>query len=117
MGQAAYSRFTDVFGSVREARSAIGNLGLRPDLQEKAALVVTELATNAVLHAGGLLFVRIWYGDDRLRLEVADGSNVLPEPAAPGNMSGRGLQIVSALAQAWGSQSRPGGKVVWAELS
>ena len=113
----SYPRFTDVFGSVREARNTIGSLGLRPDLQEKAALVVTELATNAVLHAGGLLSVRIWYGDDRLRLEVADGSHLLPEPGAPGNMSGRGLQIVSALAQAWGSQSRPGGKVVWAELS
>ena len=112
-----YPRFTDVFGSVREARNTIGSLGLRPDLQDKAALVVTELATNAVLHAGGLLSVRIWYGHDCLRLEVADGSDVLPEPGAPGNMSGRGLQIVSALAQAWGSQSRSGGKVVWAELS
>ena len=117
-GQARpYSRFTDVFGSVRDARGAIYQLGLGSELEERASLVVTELATNAMLHAGGLVSVRIWYDDDRLRLEVVDASGTLPEPGTPGNMSGRGLQIVSALADTWGSVPRPGGKVVWAELT
>ncbi len=106
-----------MFGSVRDARGAIRQLGLGSELEERASLVVTELATNAVLHAGGLVSVRIWYDSNRLRLEVADASGTLPEPGTPGNMSGRGLQIVIALADAWGAVPRPGGKVVWAELA
>jgi anti-sigma regulatory factor (Ser/Thr protein kinase) len=109
-------RYTDVFGSVREARAAIFALGLTAELGERAALVVSELATNAVLHAGGLLHVRIWYDNRRLRIEVADGSPKLPAPGTVTAMSGRGLQIVTALANSWGWQIRPGGKVVWAEL-
>jgi anti-sigma regulatory factor (Ser/Thr protein kinase) len=114
--RAAERRFTDVFGTVREARAAIRSLALPRDLEERAALVVTELATNAVLHAGGLLYVRLWHGGGRLRLEVADASESGPEQGAPGTMSGRGLLIVSAMADAWGTEPRPGGKIVWAEL-
>ena len=111
---------THVYGSVREARAAIFALGLSTELEERAALVVSELATNAVVHARGLLYVRIWYAHGCLRLEVADRSEVAPKPGpGPGSgaaMSGRGLMIVAALTKAWGWAPRDGGKVVWAEL-
>ena len=112
-----YSSFTDVFGSVRDARAVISQLRLPTDLAQRASLVVTELATNAVLHAGGVVCVRIWCGDNRLRLEVSDRSGTLPAPGTPGNMSGRGLQIVAALSDTWGSIPKAEGKVVWAELA
>ena len=107
---AADHRFTDIYGTVRDARVAVYALGLGSDLAERAALVVTELATNAVLHAGATPYVRIWYGGPGLRVEVSDGSEVVPKPRPGSTMGGRGLQIVSAMTKCWGSSPRPGGK-------
>jgi two-component sensor histidine kinase len=112
----AERHFKDVHGSARDARAAIFALDLGSDLAERAALVVTELATNAILHAGSTPNVRIWYGGGAVRLEVSDESETMPRAASAAAMSGRGLQIVTAMATAWGCQSQPGGKVVWAEL-
>ncbi|MGH9107710.1 MAG: ATP-binding protein [Acidimicrobiales bacterium] len=108
--------FTEVYGSVRDARAAVYSLDLPDDLAERAALVVTELAANALLHAGGMLYARLWYGGAGVRVEVADPSEARPELADDGATSGRGLRIVSAMATSWGTDLRPGGKVVWAEL-
>jgi anti-sigma regulatory factor (Ser/Thr protein kinase) len=114
--KAAARRCAELFGTVREARAALRDLPISQGLLERASLVMTELATNAVLHAGGARFVRVWYGDGSVRIEVGDGSTAMPERGSPGTMSGRGLLIVSALANAWGAELRPEGKVVWAEL-
>lgn len=91
-------------------------------LVEQAALVVSELATNAVLHARSELVVRLATdGSGGLRVEVLDGSANVPHPRSYGEASttGRGLGIVRDLARAWGVDEQPGrdGKVVWAELS
>lgn len=84
---------------------------------ERACLVVTELISNAVLHAGGVRDVRIAHGRDVMRIEVADCSQQMPQMGAGGSaMGGRGLRIVSALSSRWGADATPGGKVVWAEL-
>lgn len=116
-------QFRDVYGTVREVRAAVLALGLASDLAERAALVASELATNAVLHARCTPYVRIWYGGGLLRLEVTDQSDVLPLAAstggavsAPPAASGWGLHIVNAFSKSWGSRRRLGGKVVWAEL-
>jgi anti-sigma regulatory factor (Ser/Thr protein kinase) len=85
---------------------------------EDARVVVTELAANAVLHAGSAFTVSIHGDGARLRIAVRDRSRAMPAPQAPSaqRLSGRGLLLVSALARRWGVEPDPAGKVVWAEL-
>ena len=88
------------------------------ELAERLALVVSELASNAVLHAGTPFTVRVWRGPDRVRVEVMDRSDRMPTPRDhdPTAVSGRGLAIVGTLADRWGVEVVEGGKCVWAEL-
>lgn len=90
------------------------------DVADDAALVLSELVTNALLHCegGGPITVRLELQDDRLRLEVADRSPAVPAQrvASPNAEDGRGLDIVSQIAARWGVEPRPGGKRVYAEL-
>jgi anti-sigma regulatory factor (Ser/Thr protein kinase) len=90
----------------------------RSDAVDTAALLVSEVATNAVLHAYGReVRVRV-LGGARLRVEVFDGSPVLPvqRHAAPGAEGGRGMALVEALAVRWGVEARPTGKTFWFEV-
>lgn len=88
-------------------------------------LLLSELMTNAYHHAkvspGREIWARCAVDDDRLRISVADADDTLPEPrcAAQGDESGRGLSLVTALADTWGAVPRPYGigKTVWFELS
>jgi anti-sigma regulatory factor (Ser/Thr protein kinase) len=93
-------------------------LGHPGALLEDARVVVTELAANAVLHAGSDFTVSIHGDASRLRIAVRDGSRAIPAPQEPSahRLSGRGLVLVSALARRWGVEPLPDGKVVWAEL-
>ncbi len=87
-------------------------------LADPAALIVTELASNAVVHAESDFTVTLSRGRC-LRISVRDGSTFPPTKTrgAPIDApSGRGIGIVSALASAWGTEPADGGKVVWAEL-
>lgn len=89
------------------------------EVLEDAQLVVSELVTNAFVHAGTRCDVSISFEAGRLRIEVRDDSAVAPDVQAAddGREHGRGLVLVSAMAVAWGVEPRPeGGKVVWAEL-
>jgi CheY-like chemotaxis protein len=83
-----------------------------------AQLAVSELVTNAVLHAQTTSQLRLALSSGLLRIEVSDLGAGSPEPQAPSlsRPGGRGLMIVSALASAWGIDPIDGGKVVWAEL-
>ncbi len=89
---------------------------------EDAVLVVSELVANAVLHAGGPVSVAVTYDEappGRVRLEVGDGSPVLPSVRSygAGASTGRGLALVAMLASRWGVERAAGsGKIVWAEL-
>jgi anti-sigma regulatory factor (Ser/Thr protein kinase) len=85
---------------------------------ETARLLVSELVTNAVLHAGSEACVEVTASADVVRVEVHDASAAMPRrrrprPLQPG---GRGLQLVAALSSRWGAEPTPGGKVVWFEL-
>ncbi|KJS59873.1 regulator [Streptomyces rubellomurinus] len=89
-------------------------------VSEDVLLMVSELVTNACLHApGGPRELRLHWDGDRLRVEVADASPVPPrlrsnaDPAIPG---GHGLRVVDRLARAWGSLPEGGGKQVWLEV-
>ncbi|WTE49065.1 ATP-binding protein [Streptomyces sp. NBC_01622] len=98
------------------------------DLSDTVALVVAELAANAVLHArvpGRDFALRLEHRMDALRIEVADArgdrpvAGQVPATGATDTTAdhGRGLVIVGALASRWGVTDRPGpGKVVWAEI-
>ncbi|MEU6089757.1 ATP-binding protein [Streptomyces sp. NPDC047085] len=97
-----------------------------PDARERVEdvlLLVSEVVTNACLHAGGPEELVLRHDAGRLRVEVADGSPEFPRPAAhrsPALPGGHGLMVLDRLAGAWGCAARPGrapGKVVWLEVS
>jgi CheY-like chemotaxis protein len=86
---------------------------------DDALLVVSELVTNAIVHAGSDAGLRLTLGVETLRIEVADAGGDAPDPvlADDDDEHGRGLLLVAVLSAAWGTESTPeGGKVVWAEL-
>jgi DNA-binding NarL/FixJ family response regulator len=85
---------------------------------DEASLIVTELATNAVLHADSPYEVRLSRADGVVRIEVADADARTPEPQpfSAEAESGRGIVIVSAISASWGIEAQPQGKVTWAEL-
>lgn len=84
-----------------------------------AQLLVTELVTNAVVHARSEVCVGVSCSGPRIRVEVADDCPLPPRPRVPGldDTTGRGLLLVEALAAAWGSDATDAGKTVWFELS
>jgi anti-sigma regulatory factor (Ser/Thr protein kinase) len=99
-----------------------GLLGRRPYGDRVAAddarLVVSELATNAVIHAGTPFSVAVRCDGSAVRLSVHDRSSLQPvmRDGNPLAASGRGLRLVAMISQSWGVEYRPDGKTVWAEL-
>lgn len=88
---------------------------------EDVLLVVSELVTNACLHAEGPAELRIGCDNKVLRIEVADRGAGNPAPRTPhraGRPGGHGMFIVQRLCLDWGVVRTPGstGKTVWAEL-
>jgi len=92
--------------------------GHSSSLLEEAKLVVSELATNAVVHAGSPFSVAIRTNGSSLRVSVRDASPVRPSLRHDDRLaaSGRGLRLVDALAVDWGTEIAAEGKTVWAEL-
>ncbi|WP_327308531.1 ATP-binding protein [Streptomyces sp. NBC_01298] len=85
---------------------------------EDALLLVSELVTNAALHAHGCEELVLTSGET-LRIEVLDGVAELPRPGAvrrPGVPGGHGLHLVRRLSDRWGCHPAGAGKVVWAEI-
>ena len=91
---------------------------LSPDVSDCAALLTSELVTNAVLHAGTPMCVTLHILPDRIRVDVADGNPTFPSIKEYGReaATGRGLTLFSTLASDWGVQAVDGGKIVWFEL-
>lgn len=84
-----------------------------------AVLVTSELAANAIMHAGSRCRIRLSLNAATLRIDVIDAGAGTPEPqlADVSAERGRGLRMVDAVAAAWGIEALPGdGKLVWAEL-
>jgi anti-sigma regulatory factor (Ser/Thr protein kinase) len=98
---------------------ALRRLGHDGELLDDARLVVTELAANAVVHAGSSFSVSIRDKGSSVRILVQDRSPVAPamREASATRLSGRGMQLIAAIATRWGVEFTPDGKVVWAELS
>ena len=90
-------------------------------LDEAAALLVSELVTNAVRHAKGIdvVTVNLHAGRTWLRIEVQDTDRQWPQPRIPDRhdeSGGFGFILVDALASKWGVRETEAGKAVWAEL-
>jgi anti-sigma regulatory factor (Ser/Thr protein kinase) len=82
-------------------------------------LVVSELATNAVVHARTPFSVGLFLGAAIARIEVEDGAPHLPSERslALSTSNGRGLLIVATLADDWGVDWSADAKTVWVELA
>lgn len=86
--------------------------------EEVATLLVSELVTNALLHAHTDISLRVQANRRRLRVEVRDGNPRLPEMRryARSASTGRGLRLVDELAERWGVEPGRDGKTVWFEV-
>ncbi|THA70739.1 ATP-binding protein [Streptomyces sp. A0958] len=93
------------------------------ELSDDVAVVVAELAANAVLHGhvtGRDFELRVLPVADGFRVEVSDARGERrPEVCAggPGAEAGHGLRLVEALAAEWGVAERVVGKTVWARVA
>lgn len=81
-------------------------------------LVASELVTNVIRHAKTDLVVSLQVDVDKVRIEVADGSAIMPAARdLIDGTGGAGLRLVEAISDRWGADQRPDGKVVWAEIA
>ncbi len=91
------------------------------DSLDTAVLLLSELVTNAVQHGAGEIGVRVTNRQGRLRVAISDGQTSLPrvKPRDLESDHGRGMQLVDALAVAWGVEPATPpdqGKSVWFEV-
>jgi two-component sensor histidine kinase len=108
-------------GSATHARRFASDAAaaLPPDVVDIVALLATELATNAILHAGTSFEFAIEVSPDKVTLCVSDDSAVTPtvKHYKPQDVTGRGLALVEALAARWGVDTTPTGKTVWCDIA
>jgi anti-sigma regulatory factor (Ser/Thr protein kinase) len=93
------------------------------ELTDRIELLVSELSTNSVIHAGlggdQTVDVRLTCGEDRVRIEVADPGRrfrAAPVKPKPGALGQRGFYLVSTVSDRWGVEELDQGKTVWFEI-
>lgn len=103
----------------RDIRAFLTVAGLLDETVEIALMVASELASNAVDHAGTSFRVLVHLTDRCLRIEVTDGSTALPvlQPLDTSALRGRGLQMIDHLATSWTYAIVRDGKTVVAEMA
>ncbi|MFB7935413.1 ATP-binding protein [Streptomyces sp. NPDC056039] len=94
-------------------------LPLSDQMLENVELLASEVIANAILHTDAPCDVAVTRTEERLRVEVTDTEPSLPSAgkAGPDDESGRGLLLVNALADAWGTRPEPTGKTTWFEIT
>ena len=110
--------------AVRQARhhvdAVLAGAGWAAVERERARLAVSELVTNAVVHAHSQVILRCRLGADLL-IEVTDGApgiELRPRPAVPeGRTGGMGLYLIDRLSQAWGVDHGTAAKTVWCRVA
>jgi len=119
----AQQGFDPAFGSVAAARRFLAAQLEKWNQQAllwAAQLVVSELATNSVLHARTAFTVAVrLLPEGALRLEVGDAVRRAPRQRhyELDATTGRGVALVADLARSWGVEQHADGKVVWCELA
>jgi anti-sigma regulatory factor (Ser/Thr protein kinase) len=107
--------------SPRRVRREVSDVleGIDAETLATAQLLVSELATNVVLHGGDHMAVDVDREPERVRIEVSDDGEGMPARRHPTTESdgGRGLGMVELASSAWGVQPRVAGKTVWFELA
>jgi anti-sigma regulatory factor (Ser/Thr protein kinase) len=102
---------------VRDARAYVADAlcGVDPSVLDVAVLMVSELATNAVVHTTSPFGVGIDRTDHTARISVTDRGSGTPtlRHASSTDTDGRGLGIVAAFADEWGIDQRHDSKTVW----
>ena len=86
------------------------------DVREAVELMVSELATNGVRHAGTSFEVTILRSGSEIRVEVTDRGKGIPQMRSPtpDEPTGRGLRIIDLLSEQWGvDRVSADGKTVW----
>ncbi|GAA2117425.1 ATP-binding protein [Streptomyces synnematoformans] len=104
-----------------QLRKALARWGMA-ELEFAAVVVLSELVTNAVVHArvppGRGVLTRFVPLEDGVRIEVHDASDEWPVPRVPDESGGYGLTLVDELSARWGVAERGGvGKCVWAVIT
>ncbi|MFF8874029.1 ATP-binding protein [Streptomyces massasporeus] len=106
----------------RLTRARLTGWSVCEDTCDSAALVVSELVTNAIVHTASTHIVcELLDGDDLVRIAVRDEGCAPGQPHAAGRTRpeeehGRGLLLVDALCHSWGAHENGPGLLVWAEL-
>jgi anti-sigma regulatory factor (Ser/Thr protein kinase) len=112
-------RVPEAVGHARRfTRRALRSWGLAGD-RDAVLLVVSELVTNALVHTEGPVRLDLALVNSRLRIAVADTSPRSPvKPTSIGweATGGRGILLVEAMSDAWGTLPVSGGKQVWSEF-
>ena len=102
---------------VRDARAYVADAlrGADPSVLDVAVLMVSELATNAVVHTTSPFGIGIDRRDHEVRISVTDRGAGTPKlrHASSSDTDGRGLGIVAAFADEWGVDQGPDSKTVW----
>jgi serine phosphatase RsbU (regulator of sigma subunit)/anti-sigma regulatory factor (Ser/Thr protein kinase) len=105
----------------RYVRGCLLGWDVDDDMLDDLMVIASELATNAVVHAGTAFEVSCAHVGDAIRLQVRDGYPGRGLPAVlpardPGRPSGRGLTLCASLSSAWGVEYTPTTKTVWCQL-
>jgi anti-sigma regulatory factor (Ser/Thr protein kinase) len=115
------AKFPKDLRSVAAARRfVVGVLAQRPLLlRERAGLIVSELATNAVAHGQTDFSISVCETAYEVRVEVRDAGRGRPVVGSPSPLepTGRGLLIVEAVSDDFGVEEREGEKSVWFTIS
>ena len=103
----------------KRAAEAFTEAELDKNESQILVLLVSELVTNAVVHALPPVELSIDIDRWRTRIEVSDSVGLVPHArsADPGASGGRGLALVETLATQWGTTIGERGKSVWLELN
>lgn len=102
----------------RFVRQVLGDLGADGAL-DTAQTLVSELVTNAVIHARTAFTVRVSCDGDTVRVSVFDGSRARARVRNYGTdaTTGRGLRLLDALSADWGVEPHGDGKAIWFEVA
>lgn len=100
-------------------RSLMADWGVESDVVEDAELLVTELVTNAVIHARTPVRLKVEAKEGSIQFAVSDESNrrVELKSPSPESATGRGLRLLDQIAAGWHVVDMPQGKQVLFELS